>query len=198
MRKSSSARVLAGFACAVMLTACGADDGANEDRAAQTPDRAQQGAPAQALVSLSGCVEAAPGTNQYVLRNVRLEPRGQGDPQAATTTPAPQGITEGAWVRLNAGDQDLNAHLGQRVTLSGTIIDSGQNTVGTAGTSGEATPSGDKSQAASSQHHSDKKAEEMGRIARESMATGMAAEVRVQQVQGTGDRCQQELRPEKR
>jgi hypothetical protein len=165
---------------------------------AQRPDHSQQGPPAQAIVSLSGCVEAAPGTGQFVLRNVRLEPRGQGDPQASTTTPGAHGITEGAWVRLNAAEQDLTTFLGQRVTITGSISDSGQNTIGTAGTSGQTTPSGDRSQAASPDHHADRKAEEAGRIGRESMANGTAAEIRVQQVQWTGDRCQQDIRPEKR
>lgn len=184
------ARVVATLACAAMAGACGGDDGANDERRAQSPQGAQQDAPAAALVSLSGCVQAATGEKQFVLRNVRFEPR-QGDPQATTTTSGGHGITEGAWVRLDGAHQDLNAYLGQRVMLTGTVKDDGRNTIGVAGTSGQQQPSGDRSQASSSADKEQKQAREMGRIARESMANGTAAEIAVQQIQGTGDRCQQ-------
>ena len=192
-------QVAAPFVCAAMLlTSCGGSDGANDDRRAQQPQTNAPEQPAQATVALSGCVEAAPGTNRFVLRNVRFEPRQGGDPQRDTTTPAAQGITEGAWVRLAGGDKDLTSFAGQRVTVTGTITDNGRNTIGAAGAAGQPNVSGDKSQAASAQHHSDKVQAEAGRIGRESMADGTAAEVRVTAVQGTGERCQLELKPEKR
>lgn len=181
-----------GIAVLAMLAvaACGGGDGQNEERRAQSPQGSgQDAAPAAATVTLTGCVEAAPGTNQYVLRNVRFEPRSAGDAQAQTTTGGGHGITEGAWVKLDSAGQDLNSVLGQRVQLTGTIADSGQNTIGTAGTSGVQTPSGDKSQAGGKGDSDDRQRAEMGRMARESMADGTAAQVRVQQVQGTGDRC---------
>ena len=175
--------------CVMLMTACGGDDGANDERRAQAPEGTPTDAPAAALVSLSGCVETGPGTNQYLLRNVRFEPR-QGDPQATTTTAGGHGITEGSWVRLEGGDQNLESYLGQRVNLTGSIADDGRNTIGTAGTSGQRLPSGDRSQAASSADKEDKQAQEMGRIARESMANGTAAEIKVRQIRPTGDRCQ--------
>ena len=180
----------AALACAALLTGCGGgSDGANDDRPANANSGVPQ-APAVATIALSGCLEAAPGTNKYVLRNVRWEPRSVGDPHAATTTPGAHGITEGAWVRVDGGaDSNLNNYLGQRVVLRGTVTDSGRNTIGTAGAPGAASPTGDTSQAAGSEHHSDKQKKEMGRIARESMANGTAAEVRAQEVTGSGDRC---------
>ena len=195
--KGWATQLIAPAVLAVATAACGGGDGRNQERQAQQPVSNAPEAQAQNMVSLSGCVEAAPGTQQFVLRNVRLEPR-QGEPDRDTTTPGAQGITEGAWVRLNAADQDLASHAGQRVTIMGSITDNGQNTIGTAGTSGTPTVSGDRSQAASQEHHSDKVKAEAGRIGRESMANGTAAEVRVQQIKGTGERCQQELRPESR
>ncbi|HEV3484392.1 MAG TPA: hypothetical protein VG106_03220, partial [Vicinamibacterales bacterium] len=111
----------------------------------------------------------------------------------------PAGITEGSWVRLAPGDQDLQQFAGQRVNVTGTIMDDGANTMGTAGTAGQQTPSGDRSQAgAAGEHHADKQKMEMGRIARESMANGTAAEIRVQQVQAAGGKCDQSIRPETR
>ena len=84
------------------------------------------------------------------------------------------------------------------MTILGTITDNGQDTVGTAGTRGIQTPSGDTSQAASSKHHSEKAKTEAGRIARESTANGTAAEVAVQKVQTSGDKCPLEVQPESR
>ena len=133
-----------------------------------------------------------------MLRHVRFEPRDTGDPHIDTTTAGAHGITEGAWVRLRAGNEDLGPHAGRRVTILGAITDNGQNTVGTAGTRGTQTPSGDASQAASSKHHSEKVKTEAGRIARESMANGTAAEVAVQEVQTSGDKCPLEVQPEGR
>jgi hypothetical protein len=187
---NSWARGTAALLCAGALTACGGSDGANDDRPANAADRgaSSQGA-ATATVALSGCVEAAPGSAQYVLRNVRFEPRAGGDAHRTTTTAGAHGITEGAWVRLDSSNKDLNGFLGQRVTVKGAVMDDGRNTIGTAGAPGVQTPTGDTSQAASAEHHSDKQKKEMGRIARESMANGTAASVRVEEINGTGDRC---------
>ena len=186
----------AAAASVALCVACGGSDGANRDRPAQAPDRGAQPPPSQALVALSGCVEAAPGTNQYVLRNVRMEAQTASDPQRTTVTSGGHGITEGSWVRLDGGSEgqagapDLKSHLGQRVNLKGTVADDGRNTIGTAGTPGVETPTGDRSRAAAPEHHSDKQKGEMGRIARESMSDGTAALIRVQDVSGTGDRCE--------
>ena len=185
--------------CAMLVIGCaGTDSKRNQEGRAQQPEASKPEAPAQATVSISGCVEAAPGPRHYVLRNVRFEPRETGDPHIDTTTAGAHGITEGAWVRLRAGKDDLAPHAGRRVTILGAITDNGQNTVGTAGTQGMQTPSGDISQAASSKHHSEKVRAEAGRIARESMANGTAAEVLVQKVQRSGDKCPLEVKPENR
>jgi hypothetical protein len=184
------------------MAACGGSDGANDERVAQQgrdnqpADATTDSADARATVALSGCVEAAPGTDQYVLRNVRVEPPSGGDPQRDTTTSGALGITEGSWVRLDGGDEAdrMEQFAGQRVTLTGTIADSGRNTIGTAGTSGVRTESGDRSRAAGDRHYSEDVRDEAGRIARESMANGTAAEVHVTAMQGTGEKCQAERR----
>jgi hypothetical protein len=128
------------------------------------------------------------GAGEYVLRNVRFEPGGGADPNRNTTTSGPRGITEGSWIRLTGSDE-VRAHAGQRVTITGAIVDNGQNSVGTAGTSGNTLPSGDRSEAASTDHYSTKVKKEAGRIARESIANGTAAEVKVTSIQATGERC---------
>lgn len=196
MRNRWARQLAAPILCGGLLVGCGGSDGANDDRRAQEPmtnrpegaqSQAQQ---SEATVALSGCVEGAPGTDQFVLRQVRVEPQ-QDDPQKQTTSPAAPGITEGSWVRLDGADhaEALRQHAGQRVTLTGIIADSGRNTIGTAGTSGNETVSGDKSEAASRKDYPDKYAAEAGRIARESMANGTAAEVKVTALEPTGERC---------
>jgi hypothetical protein len=184
--------------CATLMVGCAGKDGSTDERRAQRPEANEAEPPARATVSISGCVEAAPGPRQYVLRHVRFEPREMGDPHIDTTTAGAHGITEGAWVRLRVGKDDLGPHAGRRVTLLGAITGSGQNTVGTAGTQGDRTPSGDASQAASSKHYSERGKAEAGQIARNSMGNGTAAEVAVQKIQTSGDKCPLEVQPESR
>ena len=189
------AQLIGPVVCSMMIVGCAGTNG--EERRENGQVEATKGeSPAQATVSLSGCVEAAPGPRQYVLRNVRFEPRDTGDPHIDTTTAGAHGITEGAWVRLRAGEQDLGPQAGRRVTIIGSVSDNGQNTIGTAGTKGERLPSGDTSQAGAREHYSNKVKDEAGRIARESMANGTAAEVVVQKVQASGEKCPLEVKPE--
>jgi hypothetical protein len=179
---------------AMLMIGCARTEGTTDERSAQQAEKKAE-APAQATVSISGCVEVAPGPRRYVLRNVRFEPRETGDPHIDTTTAGAHGITEGSWIRLRSAEQDLGPQAGRRVTILGAITDDGRNTIGTAGTHGVKTPSGDVSQAPSSKHHSEKVKTEAGRIARESMANGTAAEVEVQKVLASGDKCPLEVSP---
>jgi hypothetical protein len=195
---TGKAQLIGSVLSALLLAGCGGKEETTDERKAQQPEATTSEAPAKAIVSISGCVEAAPGPRQYVLRHVRFEPRETGDPHIDTTTAGAHGITEGAWVRLRVGKEDLGPHAGRRVTILGAITDNGQNTIGTAGTRGNRTPSGDESQAASSRRYSEKVKGEAGRIARESMANGTAAEVAVQKVQASGDKCPLEVQPDSR
>jgi len=100
-------------------------------------ERAEQGGGSRGVnqrMSLDGCVEAAPGGNAWVLRNVAevtpaRQPQGQERMQHAPIVP------QGSWVRLAAGNDDLNKFLGKRVTITGEVRDAGGNTIGTAGQS---------------------------------------------------------------
>lgn len=195
MRNRWASTLAAPIVCGALLIGCGGSDDASRDQQAQQPpttrpEQATTGSQAQTTVALSGCVEGAPGTDQFMLRHVRFEPR-QEDPQRQPTAANVPGITEGSWVRLDGREHpdELQRLAGQRVTLTGLVEDSGRNTIGTAGTSGNPIVSGDKSQAASDKDYPDKIKAEAGRIARESMANGMAALVKVTAVQSTGERC---------
>ena len=185
MRKKMALGTTVALVLPALLTGCG---GGNSEPQAQQGQATRQEAPAQATVTLSGCLEAS-NTRAWRLRNVRFEPRQAGDPHRETTTAGAHGITEGSWVHLAGDDENLKSHAGKRVTVLGLVSDDGRNTIGTAGTPGVATPTGDSSQAASKEHHSEKVKTEAGRIARESMANGDAAQIRVQQITGSGEAC---------
>ena len=151
------------------LAACGGTDEAGGERRDATPTT---------VVELTGCVGVSPGTGTVALRQVQFA-----DDESERTAVSIPGITENAWVRLEG--HDIVSMAGQHVRLRGEVIDSGRNTIGTAGVKGFETPSGDKSQADSDQHYAEKQKLEAGRIARESMANGASAQLRVLSVERT-------------
>lgn len=174
------------LACTALLTACGsAEDPAAEIR------RAQDDRGGSMQVSLDGCVEAAPGANQYVMRQVSMPPLAEQRSDASTAPGT--GITEGSWVRLRGGDNDqLRDHIGERVRITGTIVDDGRNTIGTTGRAygpNDAEPRKDESRAAAREHHAEKVRKESGPIGERSMNNGTAPEIAVQRVTATGEKC---------
>ena len=131
-------------------------------------DEASRTATAGVVVELTGCVAASPGLDQIALRQVRFASE-----EARRDGAAIPGITENAWVRLE-GDQ-IESMLGQHVRLRGEVVDTGANTIGTAGVSGYEGHASDTSQADGDMHHAEKQKREAGRIARQSLANGAAA-----------------------
>ena len=86
-------------------------------------------------ISLSGCIQAAPGTNQYILQDVAEVPPEQ-QPQGQERMAHAPLVPRGSWVRLASADAgNLKDHLGKHVTITGEIRDAGGNTIGTAGQS---------------------------------------------------------------
>jgi len=142
----------------------------------------------QQAVSLSGCVELS-GTaiGGYVLQRVHVEGQAGQDPQRTSSYP-PTGIVDGSWVRLT-GARDLPALAGRRVLVSGVIVDTGWNTIGTSSASGVVLPSGDVSLAASDEAYWKKVKKEAGPIGRESIAAGTAPEVKVTEIKDLGETC---------
>ena len=128
MRNHISHLTVAILTAAIGGACTGGSDAVNNDRRVQ--GGGERGI--NQRLSLQGCVEAAPGTNQYVLRNVaEVAPAQQ--PQGGDRT-APL-VPHGSWVRLISGNDDLKNHLGKRVTVTGEVRDAGGNTIGTAGQS---------------------------------------------------------------
>lgn len=152
------------------LAACGGTDEA---------DNVNDGRQAEPVVELTGCVGVSPGTGEIALRQVEYA-----DNESARVGQSVPGVTENAWVRVE-GDQ-MESLMGQHVRVRGAVVDSGANTIGTAGVEGYEGHASDTSQADSDLHYSEKQKLEAGRIARQSLANGSAAKLRVLGVERTG------------
>jgi hypothetical protein len=86
------------------------------------------------MVKLEGCLQGAPGTpgREYILAHVTVpEPATQ--PQGQETMAHGPVVTAGSWVRVVPGSEDLKNYMGQRVAITGEIVDTGANTLGTSG-----------------------------------------------------------------
>jgi hypothetical protein len=184
MRTTWAIRVAAPLAAVVMIAGC------SKGEHSSAANRERLGGLKYEMLSLKGCLEKAPGSKEYVLRQIHI------DPVAMQKTDAPTAhgltVTEGSWVRLQDASAQLKAHVGQMVAVSGTILDDGRNTIGTAGKATEPdTPESptDASRAASSEHHSEKETKEAGPIGRVSQSNGNVPEMAVEHVTATGQTC---------
>jgi hypothetical protein len=118
---------------AAMLTGAIACSGGTSRNTRAEQDAGTAGGHDAGAIRVEGCVQAAPGTNQYVLQHVSVaspEPPAPNDPM-----PHPPVILNGSWVRLDAHDQDMQPYLGSRVAVDGRLIDDGHSTLGTSGSS---------------------------------------------------------------
>ena len=187
MRRHWTVKLCVPLASAAILVGCrGQQDRTAIDHATDQQRQNQE-------ITVTGCLGTGTGTNQYMLTAVQLAPLGEQPSDAASTTGNP--ITPDAQVRLAYQDNDeLGRMVGQKITITGKVTDDGRNTIGTSGqgqtpANGQLAPRDDKSQAASSQHHSEKVAQEAGPIAQRSMNNGTFPEMRVSRINPTGEKC---------
>jgi len=131
-------------------------------------------------ISLSGCVELS-GTKAggYVLQRVQVEVQAGQNPHQTSTYP-PTGIVEGSWVRLTGGP-DLHALKGRRVLVSGVIVDTGRNVVGTSSVSGVFLSPGDVRPAPAKRNNDS--------AGSESTTAGAAPEIRITEIKDLGETC---------
>ena len=116
------------LASAVMVAGAACARGGNESQQAQaTAGETDAMGRVHQHVSLRGCVQAAPGSNRYVLHRVTFV-TDQASSEALAAEKAI--IPPGSWVRLRAGKANLRDYLGQQVAVTGMIDDSGVNTIG--------------------------------------------------------------------
>lgn len=132
MRNHISHLTVALLTAAVGVACTGRNDSVDNDRRAQ--GGGNRGISQR--LSLEGCVEAAPGNDEYVLRNV-AEVAPEEQPQGQERMAHGPLVPRGSWVRLASGSDDLKNYLGKRVILTGDVRDAGANTIGT---SGQASP----------------------------------------------------------
>lgn len=179
------------LASAAILAGCTQEvsDGETQNR---TPiDNATNQQRQNLQVSLTGCVSTGQGNNQFMLYNARPVARAEQPSDAMTS--ANTNLPENVPVRLAMGDRgEIEKLVGQTVSVTGTLND-GRNTVGTSGepTKAPDQPESrvDRSQAATSQHHSEKVREEAGPIGNRAMNNGTFPELTVSRVEGTGQKC---------
>jgi hypothetical protein len=152
--------------------------------------RERMGGAKYEIVSLKGCLEKAPGSNEFVLRQVQVPiPSAQlSDASSAHGLT----VTDGSWVRLRDGSDQLKGHLGQTVSVTGTILDDGRNTIGTAGkptAPDEAESPVDASRAAKDESGASRARKEAGPIGQVSQSNGNVPEMAVERVSPTGQPC---------
>lgn len=124
-------RITAAIAIAALGVACSG----RTNTVKMTEERAKSSVnerPNQRL-ELIGCVKPAstPGEGKFILDRV-TPPPGAMTPEVSTTNAEPL-IPRGSWVRL-AG-LDMHPYLGKEVAVSGDLVKTGLNTIGTAGQS---------------------------------------------------------------
>ena len=121
-------------------------------------------------VMLRGCVEPAAQGGGYALRHVMVLPPAE-QPQGQDTVDSPL-IPRDSWVRLEGGtdmNDELKKYVNTEVSITGDVVDSGQNTIGTAGRGGSAEAKAPANDA--------------------SVANGDAPRVAVEKVQKMADSC---------
>ena len=186
MRATWAVRAAVPLAAAALMIGCSKGNRHDE------PQRDRLGGVKYQIESLKGCLQKAPGSNEYVLVHVQLPP------VSAQLSDAITGhgltITEGSSVRLSDASDELKSHLGHMVAVTGTIIDDGRNTIGTGGKAtdpNQAESPVDASQAATDHSGAAKVRNEAGPIAQNGQANGTVPEMAVERVTATGEACGQ-------
>jgi hypothetical protein len=186
MRTTWAVRVAVPLAAAALMIGC--SKGSRHDE----PQRDRLGGAKYQIESLKGCLQKAPGSNEYVLTHVQLPPVSAQLSDAISSHGLT--VTEGSSVRLADGTDQLKSHLGHIVSVSGTIIDDGRNTIGTSGKATEpnaAEPRADASRAANDESGAAKARKEAGPIGQVSQSNGTVPEMAVERVAATGQACGQ-------
>jgi hypothetical protein len=123
-------------ACIAILTAAlavacsGRNDAVGNDRRVQGGGERGK----NEMVRVEGCLQGAPGApgQEYVLAHVTV-PEPETQPQGQETVAHGPLVPAGSWVRIAPGGEDLKNYIGQRVSITGEVIDRGENTLGTSG-----------------------------------------------------------------
>jgi hypothetical protein len=118
------------FTAALAVACSGRNDAVRNERKAQGGGERGQ----NEMVRVEGCLQSAPGSpgREYVLAHVTM-PEPETQPQGQETMEHGPLVPAGSWVRIAPGGEDLKNYVGQRVSITGEVIDRGDNTLGTSG-----------------------------------------------------------------
>ena len=141
-------------------------------------------------VSFTGCVASGTGNDRFMLYDARPAALGEQptDAMSAAHPKLPENVPVGLAM---TNDDEIEKRLGHMVSVTGRLND-GRNTIGTTGEPTAPDQAGsrvDESQAATSQHHSEKVREEAGPIGNRAMNNGTFPELTVSRINSTGERC---------
>ena len=132
MHRTSHRLICAGALLAAALAVACSDrkNGIGNDR--KTQGGGERGK--NEMVKVEGCLQGAPGTpgREYILAHVSM-PEPEAQPQGQETIEHGPLVPAGSWVRISPGSEDLKNYVGQRVSITGEVIDRGDNTLGTSG-----------------------------------------------------------------
>ena len=190
MNRTWTVKLCVPLASAALLVGCTQEVGDGETQNRTPIDNATNQTRQDREVSLTGCVTTGIGTNQFMLRDMRPVALAEQPTDALSHTGTNIPNTP---IRLAFADADeIEKHVGQTVSVTGTLSD-GRNTIGTTGEPkgpGDPESRTDQSQAATDQHHSEKVREEAGPIGNRSMNNGTFPELTVTRLAGTGQKCE--------
>jgi hypothetical protein len=115
---------------ALAIACSGRNDAVGNDRRAQGGGERGK----NETIKVQGCLQEAPGApgREYILAHASM-PEPEAQPQGQETMAHAPLITAGSWVRIAPGGEDLKNYVGQRVAITGEVIDRGENTLGTTG-----------------------------------------------------------------
>jgi hypothetical protein len=125
---SHPTRLCAALAIAFAAAACTSGTHKAADRRAEHAARG-----INERVALRGCVMPAPTGQGFALQHVMVLLSGEQPGGDAIDHPL---IARGSWVRLEGGQdisESFKGYVNKEVTVSGEIVESGANTIGTAG-----------------------------------------------------------------
>ena len=192
MSRKWTFRLCVPLASAAVLVGCTQEVGDDQTQNRTAIDNATNQQKQKMQIAVTGCLGTGPGTNQFVLTQVRLAPLSSQPTDALTSANLTLPQNSAVRLALNEGEE-VSTLVGQTVSVTGLLIHDGRDTIGTAGPPAAAQSAResrtDRSEAASDQHYSDKVRKEAGPIGQDSMNNGTYPEMRVQQISATRERC---------
>jgi len=141
-------------------------------------------------IRLQGCVQQANPVDRFVLNKVFVPPPAE-QPQGQETMEHRVNVPQGSWVLLTGNADELKKNLGKRVDVFGTIVDTGESTIGTSGRAQD--PNAKLKRSTKDASTSPERAMPPSTVAPPAAdANGLAPEIAVEKINKISDRCEAE------